>query len=314
MALSALGRDFPPHLARTRALLLPLVALVAGCAQLLGIDDWEAGGNEPGSTAASSASASTSSSGGAGGVGGSGGETFENATCADGIKNGLETDTDCGGDSCWPCPLNGICSNDADCETGSCKGKVCAPAPIGKQCPLQPDPDNPTCADCVMNGQETDVDCGGDSCSPCPTGATCMCNSDCKSGLCDGDACAAFAPKTCPTVDPDNPTCADCVKNGSETDVDCGGDACGPCDQGKLCIVSTDCKTNHCNGTTCDVLAPQCPPGPDPLNATCADCVKNGPETDVDCGGDACAPCSAGKKCNWDNDCLGNVCQGGICS
>lgn len=48
-----------------------------------------------------------------------------------------------------------------------------------------------------------------------------------------------------------NPHCADCVISTSETDVDCGGDACGPCDPGKKCKVDGDCRNIECgaNGT-----------------------------------------------------------------
>lgn len=40
---------------------------------------------------------------------------------------------------------------------------------------------------------------------------------------------------------------------------------------------------------------------------SCTDAVKNGTETDVDCGG-TCAPCAVGKACLVDQDCVGTVC------
>jgi hypothetical protein len=51
-------------------------------------------------------------------------------------------------------------------------------------------------------------------------------------------------------------TCSDGVKNGSETDVDCGGPDCPPCANGRLCTKNTDCGTARCgdglgHGTTC---------------------------------------------------------------
>jgi hypothetical protein len=46
------------------------------------------------------------------------------------------------------------------------------------------------------------------------------------------------------------------------------------------------------------------------INPTCADCFKDGLETDVDCGGDDCAPCGPGKGCKDDADCaLGTTCR-----
>ena len=53
------------------------------------------------------------------------------STCTDNIKNGDETNIDCGGTSCKPCAIT------------------------------------PTCTDNIKNGDETNIDCGGTSCKPC---------------------------------------------------------------------------------------------------------------------------------------------------
>ena len=55
---------------------------------------------------------------------------------------------------------------------------------------------------------------------------------------------------------PPGPTCTDGIKNGSETDVDCGGPDCPPCPTGRLCADNTDCATARCGdgqgtGDTC---------------------------------------------------------------
>jgi hypothetical protein len=47
-----------------------------------------------------------------------------------------------------------------------------------------------------------------------------------------------------------SPTCTDGAKNGSETDVDCGG-SCGRCNVGKTCTSRDDCTTAYCNSGTC---------------------------------------------------------------
>jgi beta-glucosidase len=51
------------------------------------------------------------------------------------------------------------------------------------------------------------------------------------------------------------PTCTDAIKNGNETDVDCGGPTCPDCANGKLCLVNGDCVSGNCNLGTCQ------PPG-----------------------------------------------------
>jgi hypothetical protein len=70
--------------------------------------------------------------------------------------------------------------------------------------------------------------------------------------------------------------CTDNTKNGTETDVDCGG-ACPPCVPGQLCQVAGDCTSRNCAGGACS------PP-------SCSDGIKNGSELGVDCGGN-CFPC-----------------------
>ena len=193
---------------------LGLLVLMAGCANLFGIDDWE---DPPLPSTSGETSASSSSGGGGiggiGGAGGAGGTTTvhvstgasncdvgqggagqggagQDPTCGDCIKNGPETDVDCGGDSCGPCPLGAACLNDADCDSGSCPTGVCEPPPPpcnGGQ--GGGSHENPTCGDCVANGLETDVDCGGDACPPCLGGRLCLTAADCASGVCLQSGC-----------------------------------------------------------------------------------------------------------------------------
>ncbi|HVU04091.1 MAG TPA: hypothetical protein VHE30_20175 [Polyangiaceae bacterium] len=46
--------------------------------------------------------------------------------------------------------------------------------------------------------------------------------------------------------------------------------------------------------------------------ATCFDGVRNGPESDVDCGGD-CVPCEEGDRCVAPRDCVSGRCSEGEC-
>jgi len=237
-------------------------------------------------------------------------------TCTDTVKNGTETDVDCGGTCPTKCDDTKICSVAGDCKSGVCAGGKCA-APLctdvvkngtetdvdcGGTCPAKCD-DGKTCggaADCksgvctagtcvgalcsdlVKNGTETDVDCGGTCPTKCNDGKACGGATDCKSGVCTGGVCQA-------------PLCTDVVKNGTETDVDCGGTCPTKCDDGKSCGVVADCKSGVCTGGVC--LAP-----------FCTDLVKNGTETDVDCGGTTCGKCGGFKTCAIAGDCLSGVC------
>ena len=62
------------------------------------------------------------------------------------------------------------------------------------------------------------------------------------------------------------------------------------------------------NGDTGQTPGATPPPAP-----TCGDGIKNGSETDVDCGG-SCQPCANGQGCARRADCAGDlVCSGGTC-
>lgn len=54
-------------------------------------------------------------------------------SCADGIKNGTETDVDCGG-SCQRCGTARICLRDADCLSGYCASGRCLPCQDSGDC------------------------------------------------------------------------------------------------------------------------------------------------------------------------------------
>src|SRR5262249_55032474 len=97
------------------------------------------------------------------------------------------------------------------------------------------------------------------------------------------------------------PSCRDGIKNGNETDVDCGG-SCSKCSIGKRCATNSDCASNNCNPSshTCQQAQATAP--------SCSDGIKNGNETDVDCGG-SCSKCSSGKRCLANSDCATNNCN-----
>lgn len=89
-------------------------------------------------------------------------------------------------------------------------------------------------------------------------------------------------------------TCTDQIKNGSETDVDCGGGSCVACADGKTCVESVNCASGVCKDGICH-------------EPTCSDGILNGNETAIDCGG----ACVQLETCNGkDDDCNGIVDDG----
>ncbi len=101
---------------------------------------------------------------------------------------------------------------------------------------------------------------------------------------------------------PPAPRSDDGVKNGGETDVDCGGGAAPACVPGKSCLVATDCNSDVCGADhVCAAPSP-------------TDGVKNGDETDVDCGGSNAPKCAVDKKCAAHADCASDACgYKGVC-
>ncbi len=137
--------------------------------------------------------------------------------CNDAVKNGTESDIDCGSDCSTQCADGKMCAANADCGSNICDNNVCV-----------------SCGDGVKNGTESDFDCGGLQCPKCNTGQNCNAGTDCAQGVCNGGKCAAA-------------TCMDGVKNGAESDIDCGGSTCPKCAAGKMCTKDGDCG----GGTKC---------------------------------------------------------------
>lgn len=250
-------------------------------------------------------------------------------SASDGVKNGSETDVDCGGDASAAarCADGKTCAVDADCKNAFCHAGVCA---------------TPTGSDHVKNGDESDVDCGGTTtgAAKCADGKACKDGvRDCASAVCKANVCVA-------------PTHSDGVENGDETGEDCGGPTAGKCGDGEGCTdgardcTSSVCKSDVCqapthgdgvkngdetgkdcggptSGTPCDDLdgcldavnaARDCKSGVCKNNVcqkpTDSDTVQNGLETDVDCGGDGDAKrCAATKKCQKGSDCSSLGCN-----
>ncbi|PIN70296.1 hypothetical protein COV94_01845, partial [Candidatus Woesearchaeota archaeon CG11_big_fil_rev_8_21_14_0_20_57_5] len=148
-----------------------------------------------------------------------------------------------------------------------------------------------TCTNGVRDQDETDIDCGGSSCDACGVNKTCSTTRDCSGVL---ECKASEGTRVCAI-----PRCANGVKDGSESDVDCGGSCTTKCADNRVCEESSDCRSTYCDSGVC-------------RTATCSDGKKNGQETDVDCGGN-CRLCVDGKVCAQGQDCESKVCQQSVC-
>jgi hypothetical protein len=135
------------------------------------------------------------------------------------------------------------------------------------------------------------MSCSGGVCDGMGHCVQCTTNSNCNGNpngpVCQSDKCV-------PT------TCTDLVKDGLETDQDCGG-PCAPCGDGLSCGGKTDCVSGNCKAPSC--VAP-----------ACDDLIFNGKETAQDCGGPDCGPCSDNQKCLVPDDCEKKSCVAGICA
>ena len=165
---------------------------------------------------------------------------------------------------------------------------------------------------------------------PGSTGAPCTVDGDCRSctcapegrcqepaGLCpDGTPCglAGTCASAACTTGPCRPaTCTDGLKDGSETDVDCGG-LCPPCADGSSCDAGGDCTSGVCTNGVCNALGAACTEASHCATSFCVNGV---------CCGEPCTDegplsCAYDGNCNHDGTCqrypAGTPCGVATCS
>ena len=187
------------------------------------------------------------------------------ASCGDGIENGHETDKDCGGPECDPCPLGLTCTAGTDCTSGFCADDICCDEACTGECvacsnekkgkgadgacgpvAADTDPDD----ECEAQAQDT---CGNDtgncngesSCSkfpyglPCGISPFCAANTQKSQDYCDGlGAC----------VDGGMAPCEPYLCDGDVCGTTCGSDA--DCTATSYCDMG-QCVPHHVEGTAC---------------------------------------------------------------
>jgi formylglycine-generating enzyme required for sulfatase activity len=159
---------------------------------------------------------------------------------SDGVKNGTETDVDCGGASGFKCQYSRICSLAADCASNACSSGLCAYASAAGSCLRNADCVTESCtvnsgttlgtcniggggAFCLVNSDCASANCAAGICGKLAVGASCAVNGDCQSDYClsgtatdsqPGVYSAAYA-----AIDATKPDCtvATCLSLGDTT-------------------------------------------------------------------------------------------------
>jgi hypothetical protein len=100
-------------------------------------------------------------------------------TCSDGIKNGNESDIDCGG-SCGRCQITGGCTGPNDCASAYCVSGTCASCPPGGTCGTDGgstcvcQPRASSSEQVCVNFERPQVPCGAGG--SCPSNTVCVQN------------------------------------------------------------------------------------------------------------------------------------------
>ena len=209
----------------------------------------------------------------------------------------------CVGGSCGLLSDGRTCTASNQCLHNTCIDGVCCNAACSGQCQACDIPDGTgnlgvcqTVASGAPHGTRTPctgtgTTCGG-SCKGTPTACTytattTKCNSSCKSTTTETDFYCSGA--------------GACSATG--TDVPCtGGYACSNNLCLSSCSSSAQCQTPPyvCKSSACTL---------------CGNGMKDGGETDVDCGGASCATkCAPNKTCTTGTDCVTGSCVSGLCT
>ncbi|UQA56081.1 hypothetical protein [Polyangium aurulentum] len=213
------------------------------------------------------------------------------------------------------------CGEPSACAAFTCEGNACIEnaAPVGTPCVLGVCDGASRCVECVeatdcgVSTSCTTWSCEENTCSRtiAPEGPTAeQSKGDCKERRCDvdGNEMDVALDSDIPVGICRNGTCKDGVPDVYTTQegLPCsegGGKVCDGFGHCVACVIATDCGSGSWR---CEESTHTC--------FRCNDFVKNGDETDVDCGGGNCpTKCPQGKSCKQDTDCATGHCAEGIC-
>lgn len=107
----------------------------------------------------------------------------------------------------------------------------------------------------------------------------------------DSDCSPPRSSDPCLVAECVNGGCSPAVAEGAPCSAG-GGHVCDSTGRCVECRNDSECTFGTCTDGTCE----------------CNDGIRNGGETDIDCGGSDCASCGAMNQCTLNSDCLGGIC------
>ncbi|MEP7119818.1 MAG: hypothetical protein ABJE95_02865 [Byssovorax sp.] len=264
-------------------------------------------------------------------------------SCNDGVKNGAESDVDCGGGGgcATACAMGKVCKVDTDCGSSHCVDGVCCTSMCVGTCMACNVPGSLGTCSAVAAGASDAVTCvapstcdGAGSCKKA-NGTNCVGAMGCASGNCvDGVCCATTCTGTCmsckvtgslgactnvPSGQTDSNAAVTCVAPSA-----CDGAGACKKTNGQACALNTDCVNGSCAdgvccNTTCAAPCMACN-----LAATMGTC-SNIPSGQGDsnpanacsggslCNGLGVCKLGVGAPCMLPMQCFSGVCAANVC-